>query len=69
MTLAEPTHPDEPGVWTLLQQRSDHAMWQQDQEDTAGGTVSRFWIVNPPEQLMYDTFDGAEALFEQLEAN
>ena len=43
-------------------------MWQQDQ--TEGGVeLSRFWIVNPPEHLVYDTFDEAESLFERLEDN
>lgn len=65
--MADLNHPAEAGAWTLLQERADHAMWQQDIEDAGGGAVSRFWIVNPPEQLTYDTFDEAEALFEQLE--
>ena len=59
-------HPDGPGVWTVLQDHVTHAMWQQDENDEAGGVTSRFWIVNPPEQLMYDTFDEAEAMFESL---
>ena len=42
-------------------------MWQQDQTDAGGTAITRFWIVNPPETLMYDTFDEAEALFERLE--
>lgn len=64
--MPELDHPPGEGVWTSLQTRIDHAMWQQDQTDEAGGTVSRFWIVNPPEALMYDTFDEAEAMFEAL---
>lgn len=59
-------HPRGEGVWTLLQQRRDHAMWQQDETGGAGDVISRFWIVNPPEALMYDTFDEAEAMFEAL---
>lgn len=42
-------------------------MWQQDLTAADGVATSRFWIVNPPERLMYDTFDEAESLFEQLE--
>jgi len=61
-----PAHPDGSGVWTLLQDHLTHAMWQQDETDAAGVTISRFWVVNPPEQLMFDTFDEAEALFERL---
>ncbi|CAN5133889.1 hypothetical protein BH09PSE1_BH09PSE1_29420 [soil metagenome] len=59
-------HPEGPGVWTRLQSRMDHVMWQQDETDGVGATISRFWIVNPPEALMYDTFDEAEAMFEAL---
>ncbi len=59
-------HPEGPGAWTRLQSRIDHTMWQQDETDAAGVVVSRFWIVNPPEALTYDTFDEAEAMFEAL---
>ena len=59
-------HPEGEGVWTLLQGHIRHAMWQQDQTDAAGGVISRFWIVNPPEALVYETFDEAEAMFETL---
>ena len=59
-------HPEGAGVWTRLQARADHVMWQQDETSAAGGQISRFWIVNPPEALMYDTFDEAEAMFEAL---
>jgi hypothetical protein len=61
-----PAHPEGPGVWTLLQDHMTHALWQQDETDHAGATISRFWVVNPPEQLMFDTFDEAEAMFERL---
>ena len=54
-------------LFRLIQERADHAMWQQDRTDPAGVSLTRFWIVNPPEQLMYDTFDEAESLFESLE--
>ena len=64
--MDKPTHPPGPGVWTLLQQRIDRAMWQQDETDAAGRAISRFLIVNPPETLTYDTFDEAEAMFETL---
>ncbi len=59
-------HPEGPGVWTLLQDHVTHALWQQDEADAGGRTVSRFWVVNPPETLMFDTFDEAEAMFERL---
>lgn len=59
-------HPEGEGVWTSLQQRADHVMWQQDETRPNGTMISRFWIVNPPEALMYDTFDEAEAMFEAL---
>ena len=61
-----PKPPSGPGQWTLLQQRIDRAMWQQDETDATGRTISRFVIVNDPETLTYDTFDEAEALFEAL---
>lgn len=59
-------HPEGEGVWTLLQGHIKHVMWQQDETDAAGGVISRFWIVNPPEELVYETFDEAEAMFELL---
>ena len=64
--MTDPVHPEGPGAWTLLQDHVTHAMWQQDETDGAGVVVSRFWVINPPEQLMFDTFDEAEAMFEQL---
>lgn len=64
--MDKPNHPPGPGVWTLLQQRIDRMMWQQDETDAAGRAISRFLIVNPPETLTYDTFDEAEAMFEAL---
>ena len=62
-------HPEGEGVWTVLQNHIDHVMWQQDQADAAGGVITRFWIVNPPEELVYETFDEAEAMFEMLSQN
>ncbi len=59
-------HPDEPGHWTELQRHVDKAMWQQEDADPVGKTDIRFWIVNPPERLMFDTFEEAEAMFEAL---
>ena len=59
-------HPEGEGVWTRLQVFDDRVMWQQDLGGDAVPVVSRFWIVNPPEALMYDTFDEAEAMFEAL---
>lgn len=64
--MPEPAPPQGPGAWTLLQDHGAHALWQQDEADAGGRTVTRFWIVNPPEQLMFDTFDEAEAMFERL---
>lgn len=64
--MEEPTRPSGPGVWNLLQMRIDRAMWQQDETDAAGRSISRFVIVNPPETLTYDTFDEAETVFEAL---
>lgn len=58
-------HPKEEGVWTPLQMRPERAMWQQDRP-LGRKVISRFWIVNPPETLVYDTFDEAEAMFEAL---
>ena len=66
MLVTDPAHPEGAGVWTLLQDHVSHAMWQQDETDDAGATTSRFWVVNPPEELMFDTFDEAEAMFEQI---
>ena len=66
MPVTDPAHPEGPGVWTLLQDHVNHAMWQQDETDAGGAIISRFWVVNPPEELEFDTFDEAEALFERL---
>jgi hypothetical protein len=57
--------PQREGVWTRLQVMPDRAMWQQDRP-LGAKVISRFWIVNPPETLVYDTFDEAEAMFEAL---
>lgn len=64
--MNRPKPPSGPGQWTLLQQRIDRAMWQQDETDVTGRSISRFIIVNPPEVLTYDTFDEAETIFEAL---
>jgi hypothetical protein len=64
--MPDTAHPQGSGVWTLLQEHVTHALWQQNEADAAGGVISRFWVVNPPEQLMFDTFDEAEAMFERI---
>jgi hypothetical protein len=64
--VTDPVQPEGPGDWLLLQDHIGHAMWQQDETDAGGRTISRFWVVSPEEQLMFDTFDEAEALFEQI---
>jgi hypothetical protein len=64
--VTDPAPPEGPGVWTLLQDHVTHAMWQQDETDSSGQTLTRFWVVNPPETLTFDTFDEAEAMFERL---
>lgn len=64
--MQQPKHPPGPGVWTLLQQHVNRVMWQQDETDATGRAISRFLIVNPPETLIYDTFDEAEAMFEAI---
>jgi hypothetical protein len=64
--LSSAGQPKGPGVWTLLQDHITHALWQQEEAYADGRTINRFWVVNPPEQLMFDTFDEAEAMFEQL---
>ncbi len=65
-TPQPPQPPQGPGQWTLLQQRLDRSMWQQEEADETGRILSRFIIVNRPEVLTYDTFDEAEAMFEAL---
>lgn len=67
--MSDLDHPKGEGNWTLLQQHPGRAMWQQDLTSSTGAVVSRFWIINPPEDLMYDTFDEAEAMFEVLESD
>jgi len=64
--MPDTAHPEGPGVWTLLQDHVTHALWQQDEADTGGRAISRFWVINPPEQMVFDTFDEAEAMFERL---
>ncbi|CAN5329547.1 hypothetical protein BH10PSE2_BH10PSE2_07380 [soil metagenome] len=64
--MPDPTHPEGPGTWTLLQDHVDHLMWQQDETDSSGRTITRFWILNPPETLTYETYDEAEAMFLRI---
>ena len=61
-----PTPPSDPGQWTLLQQRTDRALWQWDRE-RGGSTLTLFVITHPPSRLDYDDFDEAESMFERLE--
>lgn len=58
--------PEGEGEWTLLQQRADRSFWQQTRS-FEGRSLTAFVIVRPPEQLFYDTFDEAEAMFEAMD--
>ncbi|MNE91098.1 hypothetical protein D3C80_1886720 [compost metagenome] len=63
---SQPEHPRGEGEWTLLQQRIDRSFWQQTRS-LEGRSVTWFVIARPPEQLTYDTFDEAEAMFEAMD--
>lgn len=63
---SRPRRPEGEGEWTLLQQRIDRSFWQQTRS-LGGRSVTAFVIVRPPQQLRYDTFDEAEAMFEAME--
>jgi hypothetical protein len=65
--MKAPPPPPGAGHWTLLQERVDRALWQQDEPDGEGRIFTRFVILNPPETLTYDDFDEAEAMFLALE--
>ncbi|PRA31692.1 hypothetical protein CQ024_06295 [Brevundimonas sp. MYb27] len=58
--------PEGEGEWTLLQQRIDRSFWQQTRS-LEGRSLTTFVIVRSPEQLRYDTFDEAEAMFEAMD--
>ena len=64
--MTRPVPPPGPGDWTLLQDMFGRQMWQQDETAAPGEAVTRFVLVNPPETLVYDDFDEAEAMFEAL---
>ena len=64
---SQPEPPKGEGDWTLLQARSDRSFWQQTRTLAPGRSVSWFVIVRPPEQLSYDTFDEAEAMFRAMD--
>ncbi|MNL87785.1 hypothetical protein D3C87_2171330 [compost metagenome] len=49
-----------------MQQRIDRSFWQQTRS-LEGRSVTWFVIARPPEQLTYDTFDEAEAMFEAMD--
>ncbi|WP_296175014.1 hypothetical protein [uncultured Brevundimonas sp.] len=58
--------PEGEGEWTLLQQRIDRSFWQQTRS-FEGRSLTTFVILRPPEQLRYDTFDEAEAMFRAMD--
>lgn len=57
-----PAHPALSGSWTLLQQLPDRQLWQRDEDG-----ASWFHIVRDGQELVYDTFDEAEAMLEAME--
>ena len=62
-----PTPPTDPGVWTLLQERSDRALWQWDRPLQGRTATTRFVIIHDPSRLDFEDFDEAEKMFEMLE--
>lgn len=56
------THPALSGSWTLLQHFPDRKLWQRDADG-----ASWFYIIRDEQELVYDTFDEAEAMFEAME--
>ena len=66
-TRLQPDPPKGEGDWVLLQTRTDRSFWQQTVKAGEGRSITWFVIVRPPEQLAYDTFDEAEAMFEAME--
>lgn len=63
----QPEPPEGDGEWALLQTRIDRSFWQQTVDTGDGRSMTWFVIARPPEQLAYDTFDEAEAMFEAME--
>ena len=67
--IAKPQPPAGEGQWTLLQQRTDRALWQWDRTLLAGRKgVTRFVITHEPSRLDFDSFDEAESMFEMLDS-
>jgi len=64
---SQPQPPRGEGTWTLLQSRADRSFWQQTRTLTPERSVTWFVISRPPEQLSYDSFDEAEAMFRAMD--
>jgi len=64
---SQPEPPQGERERTLLQTRSDRSFWQQRRALAPGRSVTWFVIVRPPEQLSYDSFDEAEAMFRAMD--
>lgn len=63
-----PRPPQDPGHWTLLQQRMDRSLWQWDRELPAGNRgITRFVITHDPSRLDFETYDEADTMFRMLD--
>jgi len=64
---SQPEQSQGEGEWTLLQVRADRSFWQQTRTLAPGRSVTWFVILRSPEQLTYDSFDEAEAMFRAMD--
>lgn len=62
-----PAPPIGEGLWTLLQQRTDSALWQWDRSKlSCSRRVTRYVVTNAPSRLDFDDIDEAEVFFQHL---
>lgn len=67
-TAADITPPKGDGLWTLLQQRPNRALWQQDFMLSNGvRRATSYVITHDPSLLQFDTIDEAEDFFYSIE--
>lgn len=67
MWRTSPAPPTGDGHWTLLQLRTDSALWQWDRSaQTMPRMVTRYVITNEPSRLDFDDIDEAEVFFQRL---
>lgn len=67
-TSADITPPKGDGLWTLLQQRPNRALWQHELMLSKGvRRVTSYVITHDPSRLQFDDIDDAEAFFYSIE--